>query len=61
MPVDAEPAADGNVIVDLAAGRGVVIPTGALPGIREDTPDEPLYKSHFATCPQASEWRRRPR
>jgi hypothetical protein len=59
MPVDAEPVDTGNILVDLAQAVGVVIPTGALPGIREDTPDEPLYQSHFATCPDASDWRRK--
>lgn len=55
MPVDAEPADDGNILVDLAALVGVVIPaTGLL-----EIPDEPFYLSHFATCPQANQWRRK--
>ena len=59
MPVDLEPAPEGNVLADLAQGVGVVIPTGALADMKADTPDEPFYLSHFATCPQAGEWRRK--
>jgi hypothetical protein len=55
MPVDAKAAPDGNVFADLDAGIGVVL-TGSLDML---TPDEPLYRSHFATCPHAGDWRRR--
>lgn len=57
MPLDADPHPDGNVIVDLNAGAGVVLSTATLDIVREDTPDEPLYRSHFATCPHAKDWR----
>jgi hypothetical protein len=59
MPIDTEPAPDGNIIADLTQAVGVVIPNAALPQMRADTPDEPFYRSHFATCPDANRWRRR--
>lgn len=59
MPIDADPVEDGNIIADLEQGVGVVVPGGALPQMRLDTPTEPFYRSHFATCPQAEQWRRR--
>jgi hypothetical protein len=52
MPVDALPAADGNVLV-LADGKARVL-TAAERGRYVGT----LYKSHFATCPQAAQHRR---
>lgn len=64
MPVDAEPAEDGTVMADLTVGRGVALSRDAVAEIRraesEMGPDfhEPLYLSHFATCPQAKAWRK---
>lgn len=61
-PVDAEPRSDGSIrIVDgppaglwpHRALRAYVLP------IEERGPlDEPLYVSHFATCPESARWRR---
>lgn len=49
MPVDAEPAENGNL--DISSGKAVVIKPGEyLPGI-------PLYTSHFATCPHSAQHR----
>ena len=59
MPVDVEPAPDGNIIADLAQAAGVVVATAALADMKADTPGEPFYRSHFSTCPQANTWRRR--
>jgi hypothetical protein len=59
MPIDSDPAEDGNVIADLEQGVGVVVPAGALAQMKADTPDEPFYRSHFATCPDAARWRKR--
>lgn len=53
MPVDALPAADGNVLV-LADGKARVLRADER-GRYEGT----LYKSHFATCPHAAQLRRR--
>ena len=49
MPVDAEPSAAGNVLLQLVAGDVAAIVTKApVPGGR---------LSHFVTCPNAAEWR----
>jgi len=47
MPLDAEPGPAGNLVL-LTGGRA-----------RAAEPDDrpPLHTSHFATCPQAAEWR----
>ena len=57
-PLDPEPHPDGNVVMvsatrarPLTANR--IAQAGKLP--------EPRYRSHFVTCPNASEHRRRSR
>jgi hypothetical protein len=64
MPLDPAPAADGNIILTGQTGRTTsggsapecrVDDTMTLPGI--DPPER--FKSHFATCPQASQHRRK--
>lgn len=55
MPVDAEPREYGTFVL---RGQGDDVPLLALhksvsPG------HEPLYVSHFATCPDGDSWRRR--
>lgn len=48
MPLDLEPAEDGNlVVIDGVAHQHMLGDT------------RPRRKSHFATCPQAENWRRR--
>jgi hypothetical protein len=55
MPLDAEPVDGGNVaLVD-----GIVVVLGAAARERLDGKLE-LYRSHFATCPFADDFRRRP-
>jgi hypothetical protein len=60
MPLDPLPAEDGNVrIVDWSDKPGLSLPIIAVgasspPGI---TPYR--YMSHFATCPDAVDWRKR--
>ncbi|MET9303213.1 hypothetical protein ABZX66_28220 [Micromonospora aurantiaca] len=55
MPVDAEPTAGGNVQLVEQYGQltAVVVPAKRAFG-RKD-----LRTSHFVTCPQADQWRRR--
>jgi hypothetical protein len=59
MPIDAEPAEDGNIIVSgTVTGEDtpfvtVLSPKGAL------AVGGPRYTSHFATCPNADSHRRR--
>lgn len=55
LPLDLRPVADGNVML-LADGRCKIVPVE-----ERATCTEPLYKSHFATCPAAEEFRRRVR
>jgi hypothetical protein len=59
MPVDLEPADDGNVLADLDQAVGMVVPESELGWMKEQTPEERFYRSHFATCPDAEKWRRR--
>lgn len=54
MPVDPEPCADGNVIVE--DGRAEVLKAEHLARLGSDVP---RYKSHFATCKFAGQHRRR--
>ena len=50
MPVDTQPSKDGNIVIE--EGIATVVSQGSLFG-------EPLYTSHFATCPQAPSWRKK--
>ena len=51
MPLDAAPVRDGNMVFINGQTR---------PASAEDRRlRRPLYKSHFATCPQYKDWRRR--
>jgi len=50
IPLDPEPVNGGNLRLD-RLGRVVVVPTDKRHG--------PLYVSHFATCPHATQHRRR--
>lgn len=53
-PVDAEPVASGNVVID-EDGQGVVLKKDLF-----DAPATgPRYVSHFATCPDAAKFRKR--
>jgi hypothetical protein len=60
MPLDVEPVPDGNVVIEPADGA---IPPRARTlkkGEADTLPEGTLrYKSHFATCPQAGNWRTR--
>lgn len=58
MPIDPDPVDDGNIMADLNAAVGVVMSAETVAVLREDDSDEPLYRSHFATCPDARTWRR---
>lgn len=67
IPLDAASHPEGNlVIVDDVATRGWfrfdptvhLVPKDQLDGFRQKHPDEPLYRSHFATCPNADTHRR---
>lgn len=64
MPVDAAPADDGNVLLYPRPGGGAyatvlsVADTAlAIGGLFPD--ERTLRTSHFVTCPNAEEWRKR--
>lgn len=55
MPVDVKPVDDGNLVVEYRNGGDEARPaTDADRRVKR-----PLFKSHFATCPQAQKWRQR--
>jgi hypothetical protein len=58
IPVDAEPSQRGNLVLRERTGLpplAVVVVGAVADG------EGPLHLSHFVTCPQASQWRGRPR
>lgn len=62
IPIDEKPANDGNLLV---ATSGTQLPTatvmrsGQAAGMREQ--GVPTYKAHFATCPNADDFRKKAR
>jgi hypothetical protein len=54
MPLDPDPAADGNLV--LMEGEARVLTTGER--LRAQEAGTVRYKSHFATCPDATKHRR---
>jgi hypothetical protein len=55
-PIDLEPNPKGNIILREREGSEA----RAIHGVPDEVwPDEPRHTSHFATCPNAAEWRRR--
>ncbi|MDF3309787.1 hypothetical protein P3H15_32735 [Rhodococcus sp. T2V] len=59
LPVNPEPTEKGDVLVE---HRGSVLYSGiVLAAYREQQLKDgnPLYLSHFATCPQSAQWRKR--
>lgn len=60
MPLDPEPVDGGNVALGVPNrydAEGNVIAT-VLGPLEIEAADEPLYVTHFATCPDADRWRR---
>lgn len=58
MPVDADPVENGNIKLRRDGDRVVAeYPGKEHPGLFDDA-DEARYLSHFATCPNAGDWRR---
>lgn len=51
VPVDEDPVPDGNIVVLGDSDTCQMLKKG------EET-TKPRYISHFATCPQAREWRK---
>lgn len=59
IPVDEDPADDGNIVVDVVNSQFVASVFKTAEVAAEFAPDEPRYKSHFATCPDGPKWRGR--
>lgn len=58
MPIDAEPVADGNVVIIPA--DGAIPPRAKVLKKGEEPPAGALrYVSHFGTCPEAKQFRKR--
>lgn len=58
MPVDNDPAPDGTIeLVDLPGKP----PLAIVHGQPTDEYGEVRYRTHFATCPQANDWRTDPK
>ena len=58
MPLDPEPVADGNVWVDRIEGGSRVV----MVALHADAVPRSIalrYQSHFVSCKDANEWRRR--
>lgn len=55
MPIDAEPTADGNVL--LHPGGRLAVVNGPLEVLRLRAVGTALHLSHFVTCPNAAEHR----
>lgn len=65
MPLDAEPTPSGNILLDTSPttqprlAEATVL--GARKALEARDAGRTLYKSHFATCPKAGEFRRKKR
>jgi hypothetical protein len=58
MPLDYHPVPDGNIVAVLPAPEGTE-PLARVLGKDDPRPEgQPLFKSHFATCPNANQHRR---
>ena len=55
-PIDAEPAADGNIALTAVPGQN---PLSKVLSVRQQFGRTGLRKSHFATCPDGPSWRKR--
>lgn len=56
MPVDAAPTPGGNLLLEQRPGRAPLV---HVLGLDAAAAREDLHKSHFVTCPQAGQWRKR--
>lgn len=54
MPVDAEPVADGNIVLKDGTAH-----TLSKADLFEPMVDGPRYRSHYATCPDAQKYRKK--
>lgn len=57
MPLDAEPHPDGNITLGHIGGEECAIVVTGAERAAVQIEGRPLYRSHFATCPNADEHR----
>jgi hypothetical protein len=58
MPLDPDSNPDGNVWIDHYEQGEAIVMVAASPGrVPPSIPNR--YTSHFTTCPQADEWRKK--
>jgi hypothetical protein len=53
-PIDAEPSADGNILISREHGTYVIVSAKDRPEVKL-----PMHKNHWATCRDAAQWRKR--
>lgn len=59
MPIDAEPSPNGNISMYVSHGgdvRLMVLAKSKASAMR--AAGQPLYLSHFGSCPHAADWRK---
>lgn len=61
IPIDPEPVLGGNILLSHRDVEPSLPPLATVFAHAFENSDEPTYKSHFATCPNASSHRRRNR
>lgn len=57
MPVDPQPHPTGNIVLEQRGGG--LKPVATVLNSKDRAGRMGTHRSHFATCPQAAEWRRR--
>lgn len=57
MPVDPEPVAGGNIRLTTAHGTLLASVVGSTIDLFDQSDDGIRYQSHFASCPDAADWR----
>jgi hypothetical protein len=63
MPVDELPHPEGNVAIHSDGQRGAVLTAAEIEEVKQLAGSGPpaLHRSHFVTCPQAADHRKRKR
>jgi hypothetical protein len=59
IPVDEDPTENGNIVIDVERCQLVARVFKDAEAAKAAGAEEPRYISHFVTCPDAPEWRRR--
>jgi hypothetical protein len=62
MPVNIEPVKDGNILLQHRPDRiplAVYLTPEQIKSFEGSLQRHRLFKSHFATCPQAKSWRKK--